>query len=335
MLTAPSGDDRLFVVEQAGRIRIMKRGILLSRPFLDLSDRVMYRGERGLLNLAFHPDYARNGLFYVYFTDREGTIRIERFSRGRDPDLAEAGSARPLLSIEHGSYANHNGGLLLFGPDGMLYIGVGDGGGAGDPLGSGQSLGTLLGKLLRIDVDHGEPYTIPADNPFLGRRDARAEIWAYGLRNPWRCAFDRDEGLLYIADVGQDRWEEIDISPAASGGLNYGWNLMEGNHPFASGREVQGLVPPVLEYGHGEGCSVTGGFVYRGSLIPALSGSYLYGDYCSGWIRSFRWAGGVARDGRELYPGGAGRMLSFGEDSSHEAYVLTDRGIVYRILAAP
>jgi glucose/arabinose dehydrogenase len=333
-LTAPAGDPRLFVVEQAGRIRIIAGGRLLERPFLDLTDRVLDGGERGLLSVAFHPGYARNGFFFVNYTDRHGDTRIERYTVSQDPNLAERASVKPILFIPQ-PYANHNGGLVAFAPDGMLWIGMGDGGSGGDPHGNGQNPGTLLGKMLRIDVDHGSPYATPPDNPFVGRRGARPEIWATGMRNPWRFSFDRPAGLVYIADVGQDRWEEVDVASIAAAGLNYGWNRMEGRHPF---RSVAGdsahLTPPVLEYGHREGCSVTGGLVYRGARIPALRGHYLFSDYCSGWLRSVRYDGWRVLERREWRVGDTGQVASFGEDASGEAYVVSHDGRVFRIVPA-
>ena len=235
-LTAPSGDGRLFVVEQPGRIRILKQDALLGTPFLDLSGRIAAGGEQGLLSLAFDPLYASNGRFYVYFTDLRGDIAIERYRvMPGNADQADPASGLRILSIPHPSYANHNGGLLAFGPDGYLYAGIGDGGGGGDPSGNAQNLGSLLGKLLRIDVSNavaGQTYAIPPSNPFIGQPGRQPEIWAYGLRNPWRYAFDSDK--LYIADVGQNLHEEVDVVPAAQGGINYGWNIMEGNSCFAT-----------------------------------------------------------------------------------------------------
>jgi glucose/arabinose dehydrogenase len=333
-LTAPSGDSRLFVVEQPGRVLIIAGGKLIERPFLDLTDRVRHGGERGLLSVAFHPGYARNGFFYVNYTNRGGDTRIERYTVSQDRNRAERASAHPILSIAQ-PYANHNGGLVAFAPDGMLWIGTGDGGAGGDPHGHGQNPATLLGKMLRIDVDHGSPYAIPPGNPFVGRRGVRPEIWAMGLRNPWRFSFDRATGQVYIADVGQDRWEEIDIASTAAAGLNYGWNRMEGRHEFhPSGRDTAHLTPPALEYGHREGCSVTGGLVYRGARIPALRGHYLFSDYCSGWLRSFRYDGGRVRDLRAWRVGDAGQVSSFGEDAAGEAYVVSHDGRVFRIVPA-
>ncbi len=233
-------------------------------------------------------------------------------------------------------FSNHNGGLVMFGPDGKLYIGMGDGGSGGDPLGHGQNAATLLGDILRLDVDASHPYAIPADNPFVGQTGKRPEIWATGVRNPWRFAFDREAGLLYVADVGQSQWEEVNVVPANQGGLNYGWNLMEGTHCYSpsSGCNHTGLTLPVLEYGHAQGCSITGGFVYRGNALPGLRGHYFYSDYCQGWIRSFRYANGQATDQRTWEVGSIGNVLSFGEDGARELYVLSANGKIYRFAPA-
>ena len=333
-LTAPAGDPRLFVVEQPGRIRIIAGGRLLPRPFLDITNRVLDGGERGLLSVAFHPGYARNGFFYVNYTDRHGDTAIERYAVSRDPDLADRASAVRVLSIAQ-PYSNHNGGLVAFAPDGMLWIGTGDGGSGGDPHGNGQNPAALLGKLLRIDVDHGSPYAIPRDNPFASGRGGRPEIWATGMRNPWRFSFDRPSGLVYIADVGQNLWEEIDVAPITAAGLDYGWNRKEGLHDFRPvAHDRTALTPPALEYGHRDGCSVTGGLVYRGSALPALRGHYLFSDYCSGWIRSFRYAAGQATDLREWQGLNPGPVASFGEDARGEAYVVGYDGRIFRIVPA-
>lgn len=336
-LTAPPGDARLFVVEQPGRIRIIENGALRGEPFLDITANVGSGGERGLLGLAFHPDYASNGYFFVDYTDRGGDTRIERYRVSPDPNRADPASAKLILTVQQ-PFANHNGGLVAFGPDGMLYIGLGDGGSGGDPLGHGQNRGTLLGSLLRIDADGGDPYAIPAGNPFVGQAGARPEIWAYGLRNPWRFAFDREAGMLYIADVGQNRLEEINAVSTSTAGINFGWNVMEGTECYAGpGCSTAGLTLPVLEYDHGEGCSVTGGMVYRGDALPVLNGHYFYADFCRGWIRSFRLENGSPRDQREWPLGDVGQILSFGEDSAGELYVLATsggQGTVYRIAPA-
>jgi hypothetical protein len=319
------------VVEQPGRVRIIANGVLLTTPFLDITDRVLAGGERGLLSIAFHPNYATNGYLFVDYTDLSGDTRLDRFRVSADPNLADKTSAKPILFVDQ-PYSNHNGGLVLFGPDGKLYVGLGDGGSGGDPQGNGQNRGVLLGKLLRLDVDGGDPYAIPADNPFVGVSGVRGEIWAYGLRNPWRFALDREAGMLYIADVGQNRREEVNVAPAGAGGLNYGWNVMEGDECYASACERSGLTLPVLAYGHADGCSITGGYVYRGQEIPALRGHYFYSDYCGGWVKSFRHEGGAAADQRDwgLH---LERVLSFGEDSAGELYVLSANGNVYRLRA--
>ncbi len=331
-LTAPPDDERLFVVEKTGRIRIVKDGALLATPFLDLSGSVSNGSEQGLLGMTFHPEYESNGFFYVDYTDADGDTRVVRYAVSTaDPDAADPASAKLILAVEQ-PFSNHNGGLLLFGSDGKLYIGLGDGGSGGDPHGNGQDLGTLLGKILRIDVDEGDPYTIPSDNPFVGRADARGEIWAYGLRNPWRFAFDTAAGLLYIADVGQNAWEEVNVVAADVGGLNFGWNIMEGTHCYgASSCDQNGLTLPMLEYGHAEGCSITGGFVYRGTLVPSAVGQYFYSDYCTSFLRSFSFEGGVVTGRADWEVGGIGRVQSFGVDAAGEMYLLSSNGTVYRM----
>ena len=328
-LTAPAGDSRLFVVEQAGRIRIVADGVLRDTPFLDISDRVSSGGERGLLGLAFHPQYASNGWFFVNFTDEDGTTRIERFRTGSDPDRADPGSATLLLSIPQ-PFANHNGGHVLFGPDGKLFVAVGDGGAGGDPQRNGQNRETLLGTLLRLDVDGPEPWVIPADNPWPDHPSWRPEIWAWGLRNPWRLAFDPTANLMYVADVGQNRREEISVVPADAAGLNFGWNVMEGTACYeAESCDTQGLVLPDVEYDHSSGCSVTGGEVYRGEAIAEIRGLYFYADYCRGWLRSFRYADGSATDHHEWDVGSLSDLVSFGTDGAGELYLVSRGGHVY------
>lgn len=284
--SAGDGSGRIFVLEQAGRIRILQNGELLPRPYLDISNLVgSDASERGLLGIAFHPNYAENGFFFVNYTDRDGNTRIARFSvSGEAANLAEPASRVELIRVEQ-PYGNHNGGSLAFGPDGYLYAGLGDGGSAGDPNDSGQSTNTLLGKILRFDVDGGQPYAIPADNPFAAG-GGEPEIWAYGLRNPWKIAFDRASGDLYIADVGQNQWEEVNFIPVGStGGQNFGWRLMEASQDYSGTLyDASALILPVAEYSHAEGCSVTGGQVYRGQSLPDWQGVYLYGDFCSGNI---------------------------------------------------
>lgn len=335
-LTAPPGDaERLFIVERTGRIRIVAAGSLLGAPFLDITARVRSGGEQGLLSMAFHPDYDTNGYFYVDYTDTGGDTRVVRYSVSSDPDMADPGSDVEVLSVAQ-PFTNHNGGLVAFGPDGMLYVGLGDGGSSGDPQENAQDPSTLLGSLLRVDVDVASPYGVPSDNPLVGDPTARPEVWAYGLRNPWRFSFDRATGDLYIADVGQGAREEISFQPASSnGGENYGWNVMEGGQCFdpPSGCDRSGLTLPVLDYPHSQGCSVTGGYVYRGEDFPELRGRYFYADFCSTWIRSFRVDGGEAVDLRDHSDqfGPVPSVSSFGEDDRGELYVLSLEGTVYRI----
>jgi glucose/arabinose dehydrogenase len=337
-LTAPPGDvARLFIVEKTGAIRIIKDGVLVTDPFLDLTSRVSTGSEQGLLGLAFYPDYATTGRFIVHFTDLEGTTTLSRFQVSSNPDVADPVSERIILTAAQ-PFSNHNGGQVAFGPDGFLYLGLGDGGGGGDPHNRGQDLSDFLGSILRIDVRTGDPYAVPPDNPFL--QSTVPEVWSYGLRNPWRFSFDRATGDLYIADVGELSWEEVDVSTAATGGgkgANYGWNIMEGSHCFlASGCDQNGLTLPVLEYGHGEGCSITGGYVYRGSAIPALQGRYFYADLCQRWVRSFLHTDGAVTEQTEwpsLMPAGA--VLSFGEDALGELYVLDQSGRVSKIVPDP
>ena len=332
-LTAPTGDARLFILEQAGRIRLVKGGNLVAAPFLDITSKVASGGERGLLGLAFHPQYATNGFFFVYYTDLNGDIQVERYKvSSGSPDVADAASATPVITVAHRSASNHNGGMLLFGEDGMLYMGTGDGGGGGDPSGNAQNKSQLLGKLLRLNVS-SLPYTIPSNNPFVGQSGARGEIWAYGLRNPWRYAFDRVDHKLYIADVGQGAWEEVDVVDPARGGVNYGWNQTEGNHCYTSGCNTALYEPAILEYDHSEGCSITGGFVYRGQAMPGLRGAYFYSDYCSGWVRSFRFSNGAATAKQTWSLGSLGNILSYGEDAAGELYILSSNGTVYKIVS--
>ena len=335
---APGDTTRLFVVERPGRIRIIRNGQVEPQPFLDITPLTSTEGERGLLSFAFHPDYPQNGFFFVYHTDVPGgNTRVVRYQVSGDPDVADPASAKLILGVNQ-PFSNHNGGQIAFGPDGRLYIGLGDGGSANDPLGSGQDLASLLGTILRIDVDNGDPFAIPADNPFVGNTNARAEIWVSGLRNPWRFSFDRQTGDLYIADVGQDEVEEIDVQPASSsGGENYGWNAMEGSRCFqAASCDQTGLTLPVLEYLHDSqgGCSVTGGYVYRGTRIPGLAGRYFYADFCSQFVRSFAFAAGAATSPADSTQdlGPAGGISSFGEDTNGELYILTIEGGVFKIV---
>lgn len=338
---APGQADRLYVVEQRGRIMVVGMdGTVRSQPFLDIRQLVLADApERGLLSVAFHPDYARNGYFFVDYTGAGGTVTVARYhvSQG-DPYRADPASARTILSVAH-PVSNHNGGLLLFGRDGYLYVGIGDGG-AGNAA-NGQRKSTLLGKILRIDVNHtasGLPYAIPSDNPFVNQAGARAEIWAYGLRNPWRFSFDRGTGDLFIGDVGQSEREEVDYQPAAStGGQNYGWAIYEGDRCYVGGSacSVGGLTSPVAVYTHVNGnCTIVGGYVYRGQHSPALAGTYFFGDYCSGTLWAF--AAADAQDGhataRQVLDTGV-QISSFGEDASGELYMVSLEGTIYRVTA--
>ena len=337
-LTAPAGDSRLFIVEEAGRILLLKNGKLESRPFLDIRAKVSSGGERGLLSVAFHPLYRANGFLFVNYTDSNGDTRIERYTVSRDPDVADPASAKPILRIDQ-PHPNHNGGMNLFGPDGMLYIGMGDGGSEYDPDRNGQNNAILLSKLLRINVDKGEPYSVPSANPFAkgggGGAGGRAEIWATGLRNPWRFAFDAKDGNLYIADVGQDKYEEIDVVPMNRPGVNYGWSLMEGFSCLrGSSCDKRGFQRPALVYNHDHGnCSVIGGFVYRGRKVPAIDGQYFYSDYCTGWLKSFKFVDGRVTQQTEWLVGKIGNPASFGLDGFGELYVVDHGGRIFRIVS--
>lgn len=320
---ANDGTGRLFIIEKYGVIRVMENELLLIEPFLNIDDRVNDNGnEMGLLGFAFHPDYEQNGYFYVNYTGSGGDTRISRFHA--DGNVADPNSELVLLTIGQ-PYENHNGGAVAFGADGYLYLGLGDGGLAGDPQKNGQNTSTLLGKILRIDVNSGDPYVIPSDNPFGN------EVWAYGLRNPWKISFDRANGDLWIGDVGQGEWEEIDYF-AAGGvpGANYGWSIMEGNHGY-DGEPQPGLLLPVAEYSHssGDGCSVTGGYVYRGSM-PEWNGIYIYGDYCSGKVWGVFQSNGTWQN-QLLFEMGV-TITSFGEDEAGELYLASDSGSVYKLV---
>ncbi len=323
-LDAPAGDPRLFVVERAGRILILGR----QAPFLDIRDRVLVAGEGGLLGMAFHPGFASNGRFFVYYTDQAGDSVVAEFAAAGD--TADPASGRTVLTVDQ-HHDHHFGGMVAFGPDGLLWIGLGD----GDERTNGQDPSTLPGSLLRVDVDGGKPYAVPPGNPFAGGGGA-AEVWAYGLRNPWRFAFDA--GLVYVADVGEDAWEEVDVAAAATGGLNYGWSVMEGNACFEppSGCATAGLRRPVLVYPRAEGCSIIGGYVYRGAGLPQLAGHYFYGDHCSGMLRSFRHSGGQAVDRQDWTAavGGVPGIVSFGTDGFGELYVVQLGGRVAKLVPA-
>ena len=328
---APGGPE-LYVVEQGGAIRVIGGdGSVRPQPFLDISGQVTNAGEQGLLSVAFPPDYAQSGLFYVYFTDTAGDERLVEYHRSAGDRLqADPRSARLVLRIED-PYPNHNGGLLLFGPDRYLYLGNGDGGSEDDPNRTGQDLSTLFGKMLRIDPrpSGGRPYSTPASNRF--RAGARPEIFAYGLRNPWRYSFDRKTGRLWIGDVGQSRIEEIDRAPGARSGVNYGWSAYEGRDRFNEDQVAPNAAPPYFQYTHARGCSVTGGYVVRDRRLRSLYGRYLYGDFCAGVLRSFA----VTRDGpRDEGPVGVRQVPaldSFGEDLAGRIYVVSQEGPVYRL----
>ncbi len=341
--TSPPGDSRLFIVEKGGYIRIVENDELKPGVFLDVHNLVSAGGEQGLLSLAFHPDYASNGLFYISYTNTSGDSRIVEYSVSADPDVADAGSARAILGLDQ-PYSNHNGGLITFDSDGYLLVGFGDGGSSGDPGEVAQDNTSLLGSLLRIGVagddfpsDSGRNYTIPAGNPFVGSSGAD-EIWAYGLRNPWRYSIDTESGLLFIADVGQASWEEVDVAPVNEAGLNYGWDNYEGDHCYSdpngpSDCSTTGLTFPVYEYSHAQGCSITGGYVYRGEELPQLKGHYFFADYCVGELRSFRYLDGVIGSEKNWSGefGILGRVTSFGIDSQDRLYIMNSAGELMRL----
>jgi glucose/arabinose dehydrogenase len=328
-------DPALYVSTQDGTVVAIRDGQVRSSPVLDLSDQISVGGEQGLLGLAFSPD---GRYLYVNDTDLNGNTNVVEFAMGSD-GRADLQSRREVLFVEQ-PFANHNGGNLVFGPDGDLYIGLGDGGSGGDPFGNGQNLGVLLGKMLRIEprlpdgsVPQGQrPYAVPPDNPFVSRAGARPEIWAYGLRNPWRYEFDRQTGDLWIADVGQGEYEEVDFQPASSrGGQHYGWNLTEGTHPYEGHTPPSNWTRPLFDYSHENGrCTVVGGFVYRGSSIPSLDGWYLYADFCEGELMAARRVGGrVERRDLGL---NISSPSSFGQDADGELYVLSLGGPIYRLV---
>jgi len=334
------GDERLFVVEQPGRIRIVYRdGEVLSTPFLDISDQVLFGGEQGLLGLVFDPAYETNGYFYVnYTTLTDLSVRmshISRFSVSKDPNLADPNSELVIFEIEQ-PFGNHNAGDLNFGPDGMFYFGLGDGGSGGDPDDRAQNLNDPLGKMLRIDVrgaSAGNPYKIPADNPFVGDPGARGEIWALGLRNPWRFSFDRLTGDMYIGDVGQNKWEEVDFQPAGASGMNWGWRCYEGQEAYnLSGCAARDNYDfPVQVYGHDAGCAITGGYVYRGQAFPRLGGRYFFADYCSGRIwtldKGSGWAVGLMGQIEGM------NFTTFGQDRAGELFIASSsNNTIYQLV---
>jgi len=342
-LTAPDGDDRLFVVEKSGRIKIIDGGTVQGTPFLNVATLVSGGSEQGLLGMAFHPKYASNGLFYVSYTDTSGDSRVVEYKVSGDPDIADAGSARPIIEVDQFA-SNHNGGMVAFDDSGSLLIALGDGGGGGDPQENGQNPKTLLAAILRIGVsgddfpgDANRNYTVPSDNPFVGSSSGADEVWAYGLRNPWRFSIDPETGLMYIADVGQQRYEEVNVVPADQGGINFGWNTLEATHCYdpVSGCSTAGTTLPVVEYGRSGGCSVTGGYVYRGSEVTQLIGHYVYADYCTGVLRSFRYDPSAGVDSERVWDefGSLGNVSSFGVDAGNRLYVLTLSGSVLRLTA--
>lgn len=337
-----AGDDsgRLFILEQAGIIRLIKNGVLQSTPFLDITGRVNQdiRGgysERGLLGLAFHPQFAENGQFFVHYSDRRGGTVIARYHILADnPDAGDPASETIIFTHDQ-PFPNHNGGQIDFGLDGYLYIGLGDGGSAGDPLNSGQTPDSLLGKILRIDVDGSAPYSVPADNPYnTVNAELAPEVWALGLRNPYRFSFDRATGDLYIADVGQNQWEEVNFQPADSpGGENYGWKIYEATRPYANGPQPSNLVMPIAEYDHSNGCSITGGYVYRGEAVPALQGVYLFSDWCSGKLwATYRDVNGAW----QTIPFGesARQITAFGQGDDGELYLVAYNGDILKFVPA-
>ncbi len=329
---AADGSERLFVVEQGGVIWIVHDGKKHTPPFIDLSGQVgCCAPEQGLLGLAFHPNYSRNGYFFVHYSNRNGDTIVQRFVVSDDPNRAEPSSASIVLTHSQ-PYRNHNGGQISFGPDGYLYVGLGDGGLAGDPRDNGQNLLTWLGAILRVDVDNRQGYAVPPDNPFLSNDAAATEIWIYGLRNPWRFSFDRLTGDLYIGDVGQNDWEEIDFQAAdSSGAENYGWSVMEGDHCYQMGCDSEAYEAPITEYHHSDGgCSVTGGYVYRGENLKGLQGVYVYGDYCSGLIWKLVQTAPGEWTSSLLIESGL-RISSFGEDESGEVYVVDHGGGIFQL----
>ena len=334
-MTQPLNDGRIFVAEQAGTIRVIRNGVLQATPFLNITTKVASGGERGFLSVAFHPQYATNHFFYVYYTAQAsgnlalGDIVVERYTTmASNPEVADPTTAKLIITTAHSLQSNHNGGLVSFGLDGMLYAGFGDGGGGGDPYQNGQNQNALLGSLLRLDVS-GDPYTIPTSNPYAGQAGKRGEIWAKGLRNPWRYAFDAATNLLYIADVGQNLREEVSVMPASQAGVNYGWSIMEGLSCYnATSCTQTGLTLPVIDYTHANGaCSITGGYVYRGSAIPGIRGHYFYSDYCAGFLKSFRYENGAAVDQKD-WGLALGNVPSFGVDFAGELYIISGSSIL-------
>jgi glucose/arabinose dehydrogenase len=341
-LTAPAGDARLFVVEKGGQIKIIQNGTTLPTAFLDISSRISDSGERGLLSMVFHPQFSINRQFYIYYTDTSGSIVVERYlASSSDPNKADTASATPVITILHPNFDNHNGGQLAFGPDGYLYIGTGDGGGGGDPIKNGQNTAVLLAKILRLDVS-SLPYKIPANNPFSTSTVNKKEIWAFGLRNPWRFSFDAPAAKLYIGDVGEDAKEEINVADVNAAGLNYGWSNTEGTLCFNSAAcNKTGITMPTVEQDHPDSESITGGYVYRGSKIPELQGTYFYGDFIFGWVKSFVYSNGAATNQKDWPALKVENLASFGVDSANDLYAVSlcggvncsgGPGTIYRIV---
>ena len=337
--TAPAGDDRLFVVEKDGTIALFVGEVENAGKFLDISILVSGGGQQGLLGMAFHPDYATNGKFYVSYTDTAGDSVIAEYTVSANPDLADGGSRRVIMELNQ-PFGNHNGGMIDFGEDGYLYIGFGDGGSAGDPSNYAEDPTSILGSMVRIDVDTDDfgsdpdaNYGIPFDNPFVGSAAGADEVWAYGLRNPWRWSFDLVDDLIVIADVGQSSWEEVNVAPTGIGGINYGWDRLEGTHCFepSTGCSSFGTQLPETEYDHSVGQSVTGGFVYRGAAMPDLNGVYFYGDASQGWVKSFRYLGGTAIFHQDWDALAIGNVWGFGQDAAGELYILGDN-FLYKIV---
>ncbi len=346
--TSPLGDTtRLFVSERAGRIVLLKNDVAQAGAFLDLRGKISDTVENGLYSMAFHPQYATNGRFYVFFTNLNGDIRVVRYTVSTtNPDSANEANADTLLAVPHPiagtslPFANHHGGQLQFGPDGMLYVSLGDGGCCGDPLRNSQRHQTMNAKIHRLNVDGPTGYVAPPDNPFYSDTSFPPTTWAWGFRNPWRFSFDRATGDLYIGDVGDATWEEVDVAPAPTRGkgLNYGWSIMEGTHCVTAGCNQTGLTLPVIDYQHvGGNCDVQGGYVYRGTRVTQLIGYYLYVDYCSGMVGGFKYAGGAATAQRDFTPfvSPGGGVVSFGEDGRGELYLMTYGGTLYRIVPSP
>ncbi|WP_420629593.1 PQQ-dependent sugar dehydrogenase [Candidatus Leptofilum sp.] len=325
-------DDRLFIVEQDGLIKIFQNGALLATPFIDLTGPVGYNSnEQGLLGLAFHPNYQENGFFFVNYTDENGRTNIARYRVSDDPNVADPASGQILLTIPQ-PFANHNGGMVAFGPDGYLYVGMGDGGSQGDPQNHGQNPGTLLGSILRLDVNSADGiYTIPADNPFINDTNARPEVWAYGFRNPWRFSFDRDSDDFFVADVGQNAWEEVSwLASDTPSGQNFGWNPMEGNYCYLQNCDSTGFVPAIFEYNHSLGCSISGGYIYRGQQYLSLYGNYFVADFCSGTIWGIFQNADGSWQSAIVHESGL-PINSFGEDINGELYVVARTGQIFQI----